>query len=263
MRYLVLVLCLLAGVASADCPKCVDGLVGTGPVKAVCPWCEGVPLGKLPVLSNRTPAADAANTPGDHRKAVVRIVVAQGPSTSRGSGVVVSHNGKPLVLTAWHVVRTNTSRHVPVVHFQDGTHSTGRVVKSSDAWDVAAIECDRYGADPVRLAGSPKDGDWLSIAGYGPHPSTFRHVRGRLVGRGRPTREHPVDFIEVSVVARQGDSGGPIFTDAGEVAGILWGSTDAVTLGTHSGRLLAFLDGAAEGSAAVAKSCPNGRCVKP
>lgn len=245
------------------CTRCERGIVGSGPVKVVCPWCDGVLSEKEGSFSDRKPdTTEQVLGKVSHLRSVVRIVVAEGPSTSRGSGVVVDNGGKPLVLTAWHVVRTNASKNVPVVHFQDGTQAKGRVILSDDAYDIAAIECDRYGAQGVALAEAPATKQALAVVCYGPHPSTFREGRGRLIGRGRPSSEHAMDFIEISTEARQGDSGGPIFNDAGEVAGIVWGCRDGIAWGTHSGRIKAFLSGEMAALPKAKGDCANGRCRK-
>jgi hypothetical protein len=43
------------------------------------------------------------------------------------------------------------------------------------------------------------------------------------------------------VPARNGDSGGPIFNDRGEIAGVLFGSDSSSTMGSYCGRLRQFL----------------------
>jgi hypothetical protein len=48
-------------------------------------------------------------------------------------------------------------------------------------------------------------------------------------------------MVEVAVVARQGDSGGPIFNQRGELAGVLFGSAHGTTTGSYCGRIGGFL----------------------
>jgi hypothetical protein len=48
-------------------------------------------------------------------------------------------------------------------------------------------------------------------------------------------------MIELNVGARQGDSGGPIFDQQGELAGVLFGSGRGTTVGAYSGRIGEFL----------------------
>jgi hypothetical protein len=48
-------------------------------------------------------------------------------------------------------------------------------------------------------------------------------------------------MVELDVEARQGDSGGPIFNDRGELAGVLFGAGQGTTLGSFGGRVESFL----------------------
>jgi hypothetical protein len=51
-------------------------------------------------------------------------------------------------------------------------------------------------------------------------------------------------MVEVNVQARQGDSGGPIFNEQGELAGVLFGAGRGTTSGSYAGRVERFLAGA-------------------
>lgn len=246
------------GQALADCPNCTDGLVGHGPVKWVCPICDGVPL-----VGFQDPVPSKAGAL-DHRLSVVRIVSRHGDGASGGSGVVIDHAGGPAILTAHHVVFEDGKPGKVEVVFRDETRSPAKIVKFDDPYDLALLECEKYGAVAVPLAASPKLGESLTVAGFGSHPHTFREATGRVIGRGKPVGRYAADFIDVSAGARQGDSGGPIFNEAGEVAGILWGSDGRTTVGSHSDRLRAFLAGEANSPKELDRSasCPNGRCPK-
>jgi hypothetical protein len=48
-------------------------------------------------------------------------------------------------------------------------------------------------------------------------------------------------MVELDVEARQGDSGGPIFNERGELAGVLFGAGRGTTLGSFGGRVGSFL----------------------
>ena len=45
-------------------------------------------------------------------------------------------------------------------------------------------------------------------------------------------------------MAREGDSGGPIFNERGELAGVLFGSGGGATAGSYAGRVREFLKSA-------------------
>jgi hypothetical protein len=48
-------------------------------------------------------------------------------------------------------------------------------------------------------------------------------------------------MVELDVEARQGDSGGPIFNQQGELAGVLFGAGEGTTIGSFAPRVESFL----------------------
>ncbi len=48
-------------------------------------------------------------------------------------------------------------------------------------------------------------------------------------------------MVELDVQARQGDSGGPIFNQRGELAGVLFGAGEGTTIGSFAPRVESFL----------------------
>jgi hypothetical protein len=106
-------------------------------------------------------------------------------------------------------------------------------------------------------AQAPRKGDRLTIAGYGP-AGVYREQTGNVTDYGSPTRKHPAQFVELEGAARQGDSGGPIFDQAGQLAGVLFGTGRNRTIGSCSTRLALFL-AEADRKAPVATLCE----VKP
>ena len=171
--------------------------------------------------------------------AVVRIVAAEKAGASLGSGVLVDANREQaLVLTNWHVVRD--SRSAVLVQFPDGFQTAGTVVRWDEAWDLAALVIWKPPATPVPLAATPPaPGDLLTIAGYGRGP--YRAQTGRCTEYLSPGTGYPKEFVELSAGARQGDSGGPILNERGELAGVLFGQNNGHTIGSCSTRLRTFL----------------------
>ena len=203
------------------------------------------------------PAAVAADTPAqkiDHRQAVVRVVCSTGPSTDRGTGVLVEGG---FVLTANHVVRGNSNS--IRVHFQDGTVSPARIVSSDDAYDLAVLKVEKAGAVPVPLSpdDAPVVGEEVDMIGYGPHPAVYREVRCNAISFVKPTESHAADIVELSHGARNGDSGCPVFNRRGEVVGIIWGSKENRAYGACVRRLRIVL---ARVRGAV---CRGGQCRRP
>ncbi len=179
--------------------------------------------------------------------AVARIVVQDEMSTSLGSGTLVdAQNDFGLVLTNWHVIQDNPED--INVYFPGGFSSVATVVASDRDWDLAALSIPRPPADPVPVAvEAPRQGERLWIAGYG--SGDYRMTSGRCLQYVAPAKsslfsrgEMPYEMVELQASARQGDSGGPIFNDRGELAGVLFGSDGATTVGSYCHRITRFLD---------------------
>ncbi|MEM6329479.1 MAG: trypsin-like peptidase domain-containing protein [Planctomycetota bacterium] len=173
------------------------------------------------------------------RAAVARIVVQEADGVAQGSGALIDARGEyGLVVTNWHVVRDATG---PIeVLFPSGFRSRARSLKLDDDWDLAALVIWRPPTSPLRLASAaPRPGDPLTICGYGPGP--YREATGRCTEYYAPGVGLPQELVELDVAARQGDSGGPILNQRGEVAGVLFGSGQGTTLGSFGGRVGRFL----------------------
>lgn len=183
--------------------------------------------------------ADYIGTGQTPHPAVARIVAPEDSGTSLGSGVLVDVNrSQGLVLTNWHVIRD--SRSAVLVQFPDGFQSAGTVVRWDEPWDLAAIVIWKPQATPVTLAAAqPTIGEPLTIAGYG--RGSFRAETGPCTQYLSPGSGYPMEFVELSATARQGDSGGAIFNGRGELAGVLFGQNDGRTIGSCSKRVREFL----------------------
>jgi hypothetical protein len=171
--------------------------------------------------------------------AVARIVVPEGnTAVSYGSGTLVDVRDEfGLVVTNWHVVRDGTGE-VEVI-FPDGFCSKARPLKVDADWDLAALVIWRPPVEPVPIAAvAPQPGDQLTICGYG--SGEYRAAAGRCTQYYAPALNLPQHMVELDVEARQGDSGGPIFNDRGELAGVLFGAGRGTTLGSFGGRVGSF-----------------------
>jgi S1-C subfamily serine protease len=171
--------------------------------------------------------------------AVARIVVPEKDGVSYGSGTLVDARGQfGLVVTNWHVVRDAAG---PIeVEFPGGFKSPAEVVKTDKDWDLAALSVYRPPSSPVPVtAAAPQPGEWLTIAGYG--GGDWRVAGGQCTQYLAPGLDFPHEMVELATEARQGDSGGPIFNQQGELAGVLFGSGPGYTSGSYGGRVLKFL----------------------
>jgi hypothetical protein len=190
----------------------------------------------LAVAGPQTPLNFSRDQP---HPAVARIVVPEGNATSYGSGTLVDVRGNyGLVITNWHVVRDGHGE--AEVIFPDGFRSPARPVKVDADWDLAALIIWRPRVAPVKIAANaPQPGDRLTICGYG--SGRYRAVTGRCTQYYAPKLDLPQHMVELDVEARQGDSGGPIFNERGELAGVLFGAGHGTTLGSFGGRVGWFL----------------------
>ncbi|MGI9177965.1 MAG: trypsin-like peptidase domain-containing protein [Pirellulales bacterium] len=177
--------------------------------------------------------------------AVARIVAPDSSGASMGSGVLVDVNrSQGLVLTNWHVVRD--SRSAVLVQFPDGFQSAGTVVRWDEAWDLAAIVVWKPTATPIALAQMPPQiGERLTIAGFG--RGVYREEAGECTEYLSPGTGYAKEFVELKATARQGDSGGPIFNEKRELAGVLFGQNEGRTIGSCSTRVRAFLTSVGSG----------------
>lgn len=239
MRALIVSLILAASALAAECGNCQGTrVVGSVPLFYPCPSCYG--SGEVPDKPAEKVASAPDRKPGQPRPSVCRVVSSSGSSIAAGSGVLVRVSGTSgLVLTAYHVIRENRAN--LEVTFPEGVTTPARLVAFDQDWDLAALSVGRPEAAPIPIAAkAPRRGERLTIAGYGP-VGVYREQTGKVTDYGSPTREHPAQFVELEGAARQGDSGGPIFDQAGELAGILFGTSRGRTVGSCSTRLSLFL----------------------
>jgi hypothetical protein len=189
---------------------------------------------RLPTADSRLPTAVSQPHP-----AVARITVVEKDGISYGSGTLVDVRGDfGLVVSNWHVIRDAAG---PItVEFPDGFKSAAQVVKSDKDWDLAALSIYRPRAAPLPVSPTPPQlGEPLAIAGYG--SGQWRMASGRCTQYLAPGLEFPHEMVELAAEARQGDSGGPILNQRGELAGVLFGSGPGYTSGSYGGRVLQFL----------------------
>jgi S1-C subfamily serine protease len=171
--------------------------------------------------------------------AVARVIVPEGGVTAFGSGTLVDVREQyGLVVTNWHVVCD--SKGIVEVVFPCGFRSHARPLKVDSDWDLAALVIWRPQIEPVKIAAEPpRTGEPLTIHGYG--RGQYRMATGRCTAYYAPHRNFPMEMVELDVEARQGDSGGPILNQRGEIAGVLFGAGQGTTLGSFAPRVSNFL----------------------
>lgn len=201
---------------------------------------SSVPLGPSRAFGGIAAAGEVtAATMQQPHPAVARIIVPEKDGTSYGSGTLVDvTESQGLVITNNHVVE-NQAGPITVV-FPDGFRSQATVLKRDATWDLAALSIWKPNVEPMPIAAQrASPGETLAIAGYG--SGDYRMAVGRCTQYVAPGAKHPFEMVEVSAAARQGDSGGPILNQRGELAGVLFGEGDGKTAGSDAGRVAQFL----------------------
>ena len=193
--------------------------------------------------------------PDTPHPAVARIIVPESGATAYGSGTLVDVRDQfGLVITNWHVVRDSQGT-VEVV-FPSGFRSHARPLKVDSDWDLAALVIWRPPIEPVNVSAiPPQPGDPLTIHGYG--QGQYRIATGRCTAYYAPQLNFPREMVELDVEARQGDSGGPIFNQRGELAGVLFGAGEGTTIGSFAPRVESFLASLAPDIGSGARSKPK------
>ena len=216
------------------------------PIRQIPPRLNVFPAAQPPPLASPTnslppQALPAAPQPSQApHPAVARIIVPEKGAVSYGSGSLVDVRGQfGLVVTNWHVVRDAAGQ--ISVEFPGGFKSPAQVVKTDHDWDLAALSVYRPPVTPIAItSAAPQLGESLTIAGYG--DGKYRAASGSLGNYVSPSPDLPQEMLDIArVEARQGDSGGPIFNQRGELCGVLFGAGHGYTNGSYGGRVLQFL----------------------
>jgi serine protease Do len=137
-----------------------------------------------------------------------------------GSGVLISTDGK--VLTADHLVHAASEIYA---EFPGGDRVRARVLAVVRSADLALLQLVRVPADAVvaRVADSERAriGDRVFVVGA-PHGYGHTLTVGHLSARRRGAEDFPqAEFLQTDAAINRGNSGGPMFSMAGEVLGIV------------------------------------------
>jgi len=140
-----------------------------------------------------------------------------------GSGVLISADGK--VMTAAHVVHAMDEI---TVEFIGGEAVKARVVASEPAADLSLLQLDRVppGVRVARLANSSsvRVGDQVLVVGA-PYGLAYSLSVGYVSARWPPNSVYPAfplaEFFQTDATINTGNSGGPLFSIAGDVIGIV------------------------------------------
>ena len=178
-------------------------------------------------------------------QAVVRIMASECDGNScgtrsYGSGTLVDVDGNEgIIVTCWHLFRERPSS--ITVRFADGRQQPARLVGTDETWDLAALVIAKPSASPIPIASEfPQVGDRMSAGGYGPDGRLVWQA-GTAQGYARPQQVDRYEWLQLSGAARDGDSGGPVLNERGELAAVLWGTNNRVIRGAYCLRVRKFL----------------------
>ena len=139
-----------------------------------------------------------------------------------GTGFVVSPGR---VVTNAHVVAGVSQ---PVVESQDGGAMPGRVVYFDTKHDLAVLAVDGLPSEPLALSPDLPNGSPAAFAGY-PHggpfqtkPATVQDISTVLVPDIYGNNASPEDIYRLAGDVQPGNSGGPLLTTEGLVAGVIF-----------------------------------------
>ncbi len=206
-------------------------------------------LQALPARMHNTLEERSATSPICRVVAFMGHPSASGATQSLGSGTLVAvpgagEQGESLVVTNWHVVTPDATEQ-PVTHvevrFPGGFVSPARVECIDAEWDLAALTIATPPVAPVAIADQPPQlGELLTLAGYG-NNGRLEQQTGQMLRYEAPSQQAPYELVAFRATARDGDSGGPVLNQRGQLVAVMFGTADGLTSATHCGRVRAFL----------------------
>ncbi|WP_423182339.1 MarP family serine protease [Arthrobacter sp. NyZ413] len=189
-------------------PQLIEGIGPVGPVQ-------------VPNTDTDTPALNTA------ARSVLKIAgtAYQCGQNQTGSGFVVSPGR---VITNAHVVAGVPQ---PVVEIPDGGALPGRVVYFDSQRDLAVLAVDGLPTAPLSLSGDLPAGSQAAFAGY-PHggpfqskPAAVEGISTLLVPDIYGANPSPESVYKLAGDVQPGNSGGPLLTTQGQVAGVVFAKT--------------------------------------
>jgi len=170
-----------------------------------------------------------------------------GFKASTGTGTLLARTETHgVVVTCAHVVDNCLEGKNPLVIFPNGFKSKAIIVKSDSESDVAVLLIVRPDIEP--LAWSPdavKIFESVTVCGYdgGAGLEKWDEKTGLCRAYLVTSPDRPQDMFTVDVLARHGDSGGPVFDDEGHYVGMAKAidDVDHMTLIIHASMIEPFI----------------------
>lgn len=212
---------------------------------SICPGGRGC---LFPPQSPTVPATDFRSESAEPLPTVVRILVEAGSVQYYGTGTWIQLNAdRNAVLTCAHLFVPGRFERI-TVYFPNLPPLPVRLQALNREWDAALLTADAGASSNPALpqgvllaTNPPQQGDHLRFCGYGPTGSFLWNV-GSLRGYCRLPRAPGCCTMVLTGTARMGDSGGPILTLDGQLAGVLWGTDERSVYGTWAGKIRQIFD---------------------
>jgi len=221
---------------------------------------EGLDQGQavpVPDASTDTPALNRA------AESVLKIAgtAYQCGQNQTGTGFVVSEDR---IVTNAHVVAGVSE---PVVEMADGGAMPGRVVYFDTQHDLAVLAVEDLPVQPLPLSTDLPSGSPAAFAGY-PHggpfqsrPATIQDITTVLVPDIYGSNPSPEEIYRLAGNVQPGNSGGPLLTTDGRVAGVIFAKA---TSDAEMGFAITMDDLNPVASQAASLSAPvsSGQCIQ-
>jgi S1-C subfamily serine protease len=179
---------------------------------------------------------------------------------SAGSGFVIAEDR---VVTNAHVV---AGVDTPIVELPGVSAREGRIVYFDPIDDLAVIAVDDLGADVLPFSGTLAAGEAAAVQGF-PYGGPFTMVAAGVESVGTASVPdvydeswNPREIYALDAVVRPGNSGGPLLTDDGAVAGVVFARAENdENLGYAM--TMAELTPVAERAPSLSNTVSTGSCV--
>ena len=158
--------------------------------------------------------------PGEGTSTPFGMMMPQHPQAvqARGSGFIIDPDG--VIVTNNHVVQNAKSVSVTL---SDGTELPAKIIGRDPRTDLAVLRVDAGRKLAYVALGNSTDvkvGEWVVAMGN-PYGLGGTVTAGIVSARGRDIGEGPYDdFLQIDAPINRGNSGGPLFTQDGQVVGV-------------------------------------------
>lgn len=143
-----------------------------------------------------------------------------------GSGFIITSDG--YILTNYHVISYAAQYDYDItVMTYDGTSYTAKIVGVDSSNDIAVLKIDATGLTPATFGDSDEMavGDTVYAVGNPLGELQFSMTTGHISALDRTitTDESsiPINMFQIDAAVNSGNSGGPVYNDAGQVIGIV------------------------------------------